>query len=168
MEVVSLTSSLSICKPLNFLAIPNKHKKAARKQFGVSCRGTKQVVAGHENLYKILRLSSNNATMDDIKRAYRSMALQYHPDVCHDGSKKEESTRMFMQVKAAYSTLSNPRLRAEYDYELGLRNRKSVGDESWRLRWEEQLVELKRRSHRRMAQKEGSSWGTTVRAHNIR
>ena len=56
------------------------------------------------NFYKMLSLSDNSATTDEIKRAYRSMALQYHPDVCHDPSMKEESTRMFVQLNAAYKT----------------------------------------------------------------
>ncbi|KAF7842611.1 chaperone protein dnaJ 20, chloroplastic-like [Senna tora] len=86
------------------------------------------------------------------------MALRYHPDVCHDPLRKEESTRMFVQLHAAYETLSNPVLREEYDYELGLIKS--------RRRWEEQVVELKRRSNRRMAQKEGSSWGSRIRAQN--
>ena len=89
-----------------------------------------------DNLYKVLSLSPKSATTDDIKKAYRSMALRYHPDVCQDCSKKEESTRMFVQLNAAYQTLSNPRLRAEYDCELGLRSEKSVvGNESGRSKW---------------------------------
>ncbi|XP_047171619.1 chaperone protein DnaJ-like [Vigna umbellata] len=104
-------------------------------QFFVSCRATKQQACVEENLYKVLSLSPMSATTDDIKKAYRSMALQYHPDVCHDSSKKEELTRMFVQLNTAYTTLSNPQLRADYDYELGLRSKKSVGDESWRCRW---------------------------------
>ncbi|RZC11795.1 hypothetical protein D0Y65_011838 [Glycine soja] len=62
-------------------------------------------------LVKILHVIPRSATMDDIKKAYRSMALQYHHDVCHDPSMKEDSTRMFVQLNAAYKTLSNPRLR---------------------------------------------------------
>ena len=47
-------------------------------------------------LVKILHVIPRSATMDDIKKAYRSMALQYHHDVCHDPSMKEDSTeRMF-------------------------------------------------------------------------
>ena len=108
--------------------------------------------------------------MDDIKRAYRSMALRYHPDVCHDPSEKEESTRMFVQLNAAYETLSNPRLREEYDCKLGLRSKMSVSDdESWRHRWQEQVAELKRRSHRRARQEgEGGSWASRVRAQNMK
>ncbi|XP_054801380.1 chaperone protein dnaJ 20, chloroplastic-like [Prosopis cineraria] len=74
------------------------------------------------NFYKLLSLSSEAATMTEIKQAYKSMALRYHPDVCRDAAAKEEWTRVFVQLNAAYETLSNPQLREEYDYKvLGLR-----------------------------------------------
>ncbi len=124
------------------------------------------------NLYKILSLSPRSATNDEIKRAYRSMALHYHPDVCHDPSMKEESTRMFVQLNDAYKTLSNPMLRAEYDCELGLRSKMmsvTVSDDERlrRSRWQEQVVELKKKSRRRMGQK-GGSWGSRMRTHNLK
>ncbi|XP_027339529.1 chaperone protein dnaJ 20, chloroplastic-like [Abrus precatorius] len=171
MDVLSLSSNLSISKPFNFLPLKNKHQNPCTR-FTVSCGATKQLRGVDEttNLYKILCLSPKSATMDDIKKAYRSMALRYHPDLCLDDSKKEESTRMFVKLNAAYETLSNPRLRAEYDHELGLRSNimSGVGDESWRWRWQEQVAELKRRSHRRTAQKEEGSWANRMRAQNMR
>ncbi|TKY71444.1 Chaperone protein dnaJ 20 [Spatholobus suberectus] len=166
MDVLTLSSSLSISKPFHFISLSKKQQRPPRTQFAVSCVATKQLQSVDDNFYKVLCLSPNSATTDDIKKAYRSMALRYHPDVCHDSSKKEESTRMFVQLNAAYRTLSNPMLRAEYDCELGLRSGMSVGDESWRCRWQEQVAELKRRSRRRMAQKEGS-WGSKMRAQNM-
>ncbi|RZB97480.1 Chaperone protein dnaJ 20, chloroplastic [Glycine soja] len=151
MDALTLSSSVNISKPFHILALSKKQQRERhpRTQFGVSCRGRKELGGGVEdNLYKVLSLSPKSATTDDIKKAYRSMALRYHPDVCQDCSKKEESTRMFVQLNAAYQTLSNPRLRAEYDCELGLRSEKiSVGDETWRYIWQNQLAELKRRSH---------------------
>ncbi|KAI4296331.1 hypothetical protein L6164_036297 [Bauhinia variegata] len=42
------------------------------------------------NFYKLLSLSPKTATMDEIKRAHRSMALPYHPDVCHEGGIDED------------------------------------------------------------------------------
>ncbi|XP_020222187.1 chaperone protein dnaJ 20, chloroplastic [Cajanus cajan] len=168
MDVLTLSSSLNISKPFNFLPLSKNHQKHPRTQFSVSCVATKQHGGVDENLYSILSLSPNSASMDDIKKAYRSMALRYHPDVCRDGSKKEEQTRMFVQLNAAYETLSNPRLREEYDYELGLRSKMSVGDESWRIRWREQVSELKRRSRKRVARKEASSWASRIRVQNMK
>lgn len=80
---------------------------------------------------------------------------------------------MFVELNAAYETLSNPRLREEYDCQvLGLGRRMSrVGnDESERLRkkkWEEQVVELRNRSNRRMGHK-ARSWGSSMRAQRMK
>ncbi|XP_050903291.1 chaperone protein dnaJ 20, chloroplastic [Lathyrus oleraceus] len=153
----SNSSLINISKPYKHhhsLPLSNNHQRQPRtKQFSVSCRATKS----DGNLYKILCLSSNTATTDDIKRAYRTMALQYHPDVCRDGLKKEESTRMFVKLNEAYKILSNPKLKEEYDSELlGLADLR-------RSKWMEQVVELNRRSHTR---KSGASWGSRMRAKN--
>lgn len=164
MDVLSSLNSglISISKPYQHHILPLSSRQP-RMQFFVSCRANKNVPIQPElnddgNLYKILCLSPKSATMDDIKRAYRTMALQYHPDVCHDRLKKEESTKMFVQLNAAYETLSNPKLKEEYDFELSLGLRRS--------RLMEQMVELNRRSHTRMAAGSSSSWGSRMRAKN--
>ncbi|MED6123796.1 hypothetical protein PIB30_052840 [Stylosanthes scabra] len=161
-----MDSLLLSSNPKPFQCLPclsTKHQRQYSHMMNVSCRATK--VECESNFYKVLSVSPKSATMDEIKRAYRSMALQYHPDVCHDPSMKEESNKMFVQLNAAYETLSNPMLRAQYDTELGLRNNNqvlmSVGDDSetcLRNLWEKEeheqvVVELKTRSRRRMEQK---------------
>ena len=55
---------------------------------------------------------SNNASQDEIKKAYRKLALKYHPDR-NNGDKASEER--FKKVSSAYDTLSNERKRAEYD-----------------------------------------------------
>lgn len=119
-----------------------------------------KINAMKDNFYEVLSLRSENAGVDEIKRAYRCMALQWHPDVCHH-SDKEESTRRFIQLREAYETLSDPVSREIYDHELGLissfavrrsppcmekKNRRSVFA---REVWERQLNGLKTRSRRR-------------------
>ena len=67
------------------------------------------------------------------------MSLQYHPDVC-DPSMKEESTMMFIQLKAAYKTLSDPTLQMQYDYDTGLADsRQKMKSDTTMARWEEQI-----------------------------
>jgi molecular chaperone DnaJ len=50
---------------------------------------------------KVLKLN-NNATDLDIKRAYRKLAKEYHPDVVGD-----HSNTMFLKVKEAYEALTS-------------------------------------------------------------
>ncbi|KAJ8647121.1 hypothetical protein MRB53_000144 [Persea americana] len=111
------------------------------------------------------RQSTVKASVEEIKKAYRIMALVYHPDVCHP-SRKEESTQMFLQLHKAYETLSDPILRKQHDRELGLNG--VVNDEGeWefaRERWENQLCGLKMRSDYRMRRKEGKSFKGRMRA----
>lgn len=59
------------------------------------------------NYYELLSVS-NTASPDEIKRAYRKLASQHHPD-------KGGDTAKFQQVEEAYRTLSDPQKRAEYD-----------------------------------------------------
>ena len=64
-----------------------------------------------EDLYGILEVS-RDATQDDIKKAYRKLVKQYHPDA-HPGDKDIEEK--FKKINAAYSVLSDPDKRARYD-----------------------------------------------------
>lgn len=60
--------------------------------------------------YDILGVSKN-ATAEELKKAYRKMAMKYHPDKNPD----EESVEKFKEAAEAYEILSNPDKRARYD-----------------------------------------------------
>ncbi|KQW02994.1 molecular chaperone DnaJ [Rhizobacter sp. Root1221] len=63
--------------------------------------------------YDVLGLAKN-ATDDDIKKAYRKLAMKYHPDRNQgDGAKKAEEN--FKEIKEAYEMLSDGEKRAAYD-----------------------------------------------------
>jgi molecular chaperone DnaJ len=63
--------------------------------------------------YEVLGLAKN-ATEDDIKKAYRKLAMKHHPDRNQgDGAKKSEE--QFKEVKEAYEMLSDAQKRAAYD-----------------------------------------------------
>jgi molecular chaperone DnaJ len=61
--------------------------------------------------YDLLGISPSS-TQDEIKKAYRKMAHQHHPDK-NQGNKEAESR--FKEINNAYETLSDPQKRANYD-----------------------------------------------------
>ncbi len=61
--------------------------------------------------YEVLGVSKN-ATDDELKKAYRKMAIKYHPDK-NPGDKEAEEK--FKEAAEAYDVLSNPDKRAKYD-----------------------------------------------------
>jgi len=62
------------------------------------------------DFYEVLGVS-RNASPDDIKKAYRRLARQYHPDVNKDNGADEK----FKEIAAAYEVLSDEDKRARYD-----------------------------------------------------
>ncbi|KAH6946937.1 hypothetical protein HPB50_016183 [Hyalomma asiaticum] len=68
--------------------------------------------AQSEDYYSILGVS-RNATPSDIRKAYKALALRWHPDNNEDN--KEEAERVFRKISEAYNVLSDESSRARYD-----------------------------------------------------
>jgi molecular chaperone DnaJ len=64
-----------------------------------------------KNLYEVLGVAKN-ASQDEIKKAYRKLARQYHPDKNPGDASAEER---FKEVQAAYDVLSDAEKRKQYD-----------------------------------------------------
>jgi len=64
-----------------------------------------------KNYYSILGISSS-ATLIDIKKAYRTLALQYHPDK----NKEDNAAFKFIEITEAYEVLRDPEKRQQYDF----------------------------------------------------
>ncbi|MFE5319954.1 molecular chaperone DnaJ [Paenibacillus sp. NPDC056579] len=60
--------------------------------------------------YEVLGVGKD-ASQDDIKKAYRQMARQYHPDV----NKADDAEQKFKEAKEAYDVLSDDQKKAQYD-----------------------------------------------------
>ena len=65
--------------------------------------------------YDVLQLESPKATHDEIKRAFRRLSMELHPD---KNGNSEESKRAFQEINEAYNVLSDPEKRGNYDFEL--------------------------------------------------
>jgi len=67
-------------------------------------------LAGKRDYYEVLGVGKDAST-DDIKKAYRKLARQYHPDV----NKAADAEEKFKEVKEAYDVLSDDGKRSTYD-----------------------------------------------------
>jgi curved DNA-binding protein CbpA len=68
------------------------------------------------NLYELLEIEQNSS-IDDIKKAWKKLALKYHPD-----KNNNSSSENFLKIKNAYDILSNDELRKEYDKKIRFNN----------------------------------------------
>ena len=66
---------------------------------------------------------ARDASSEDIKKAFRKLARQYHPDVAKDKKTAEEK---FKEINEAYEVLSDPQKRQKYD-ELGAHWKEGAG-----------------------------------------
>jgi molecular chaperone DnaJ len=67
-------------------------------------------MSSKRDYYEVLGVA-RGATSDDLKRAYRSLARQYHPDVNKESGAEEK----FKEINEAYEILSDDEKRARYD-----------------------------------------------------
>ena len=65
----------------------------------------------YKDYYKILGVE-RNASEDDIRKAYRKLAMQYHPDRDPDDKQAEER---FKEINEAYQVLGDSEKRTHYD-----------------------------------------------------
>ena len=76
-----------------------------------------------KNYYDVLWVNKNS-TSDEIKKAYRKLAMKYHPD---RNKWNSEAEKKFKEVWEAYDTLSNPQKKKNYDM--------FASSKSWNYNW---------------------------------
>lgn len=67
-----------------------------------------------DDYYEILGLS-RACNDDEIKKAYRKLAIKWHPDKHQDEAMKKQAEEIFKKVGEAYEVLSDKEKRAHYD-----------------------------------------------------
>uniref|UniRef100_A0A8C2TSE0 DnaJ homolog subfamily A member 1-like n=3 Tax=Neognathae TaxID=8825 RepID=A0A8C2TSE0_COTJA len=129
MELGAWPSALGACPSLG---LPANGKRGGRglasREFGDGRRSSAVRTMVKETGYYDLLGVRPGASLDEIKRAYRRLALRYHPD------KNPSEGERFKQISQAYEVLSDSHKRALYDRggeramkEGGLGNRGSPG-----------------------------------------
>lgn len=71
---------------------------------------------GEHTLYDILEVAPH-AHPEVIQKAYKLLALRFHPDRCRSGDRKPLEEKMKL-INLAYETLSDPAKRAAYDAKI--------------------------------------------------
>lgn len=90
-----------------------------RPPFQIKASSAVSMATASPSLYHVLGLSIG-ANGNEIKAAYRKLARVCHPDVCKSSSSSADE---FIRIHAAYSTLSDPCKRADYDRGLAVGGR---------------------------------------------
>ena len=69
----------------------------------------------NKNFYNVLGVNENSSN-DEIKKAYRKLSLQHHPD------KNNGKDEKFKEINEAYETLKDPSKKRDYDAQRNMRN----------------------------------------------
>ncbi|KAL0417899.1 UNVERIFIED_CONTAM: Chaperone protein DnaJ [Sesamum radiatum] len=99
----------SVCTAHAFLHSYRRYYHYRKKKIG-NFRRCQVTASRRESPYEVLGVSPSASTKD-IKRAYRRLALKYHPDVNKEAGAQEK----FMRIKQAYNVLLNSKSRGRYD-----------------------------------------------------
>ncbi len=79
-----------------------------------------------DDYYDVLELN-RNASLDEIRKSFRTLALRYHPDK----NKNSESKERFMKIVEAYETLSDVNGKRNYDESITIKKDSPKYDFSW-------------------------------------
>src|SRR5690606_5829495 len=67
-----------------------------------------------KDYYEILGVAKG-ASAEEIKKAYRKAAVQFHPDKARGADQKKEFEAKFKEINKAYDVLKDPQKKAAYD-----------------------------------------------------
>merc|ERR1712142_1369078 len=91
-----------------------KDDSFSRAKEGMAKAQKLQKQAGKRDYYKILGVK-RSATKKEIQKAYKKLALEWHPDKFQDEEEKKAAEKKFMDIAAAKEVLTDAEKRAKYD-----------------------------------------------------
>lgn len=122
-----------------------------------------------KDFYSLLEIKKN-ASDEEIKKAYRRLALQYHPDQ----NQSDEAEEKFKAINEAYSVLSNPAVKKYYDRYGSVPRSRSRSTEPFDSQpWSGMGFESSQGFGRHMGRRCGCGgkgfgpWGAVLRNHQI-
>ncbi|CAH8535052.1 unnamed protein product [Heterobilharzia americana] len=100
------------------------------KDSGSKSKSSQKSSKDNINLYAVLEVDKH-ATVEEIKRSYRRLALRYHPDKNPDDP---ESLEKFKEINRAHAILANEQKRKLYDRygSLGIYIVEHIDEEDWK------------------------------------
>jgi thiamine pyrophosphate-dependent acetolactate synthase large subunit-like protein len=131
------TTTLARVKNKNNNRERNEHIVAGgTSSGGTSNNDNNNKIKSKEDLYFILGVSVG-ASQEAVKRAYKTKAKRYHPDI------NPSSAELFLEIKAAYETL-----------QANTGNLQNVQTREWRKKWKEQLQNLRKEREKKLTEEE--------------
>ena len=131
--VAPLTDFYSLCDEsqhtLNFcpnFVGANLHSRINALDQGLPNRNT-TIMAASRSPYDLLCIE-RSANLEDIKRAYRSLAKQLHPDL---NAGDDIAAEKFKEITAAYNLLADRKKRAEFDLNMPTKSKNKAEAKPW-------------------------------------
>lgn len=111
-----LTYTTTFLFVVNYHIQPVQGRRQKSKPSSNRSSSSKQKQFNSDDYYTVLGLSKKSAKTKDIKKAYRKLALEYHPDkIKGDEKDKEQAEEIFVKVSEAYAVLSDEKTKKIYD-----------------------------------------------------
>jgi len=99
----------------DYRAALERDEDFSRAKEGIQKAQKLQKQAGKRDYYKILGVK-RSATKKEISKAYKKLAIQWHPDKFQDEEEKKAAEKKFMDIAAAKEVLSDDEMRQKYDH----------------------------------------------------